>query len=216
MHSVIRNCLVAVMAITASSGMVRAQSAGAPGPARLGVIGGVNIAKIGGDSDFDDADNRVGLLFGASVVKPFSRYFSLEVEALYSMKGFTISELSDDFTFKLNYLELPVLARFEMANSSAATPHLYAGPALGIRVGCGAKAEGISVDCEELEDGLDVKIKSIDLGLMLGAGVDVPMGKNTFTVGLRYTLGLTALLSEDDSKNRAIGLYAGFGIPLGR
>lgn len=214
MKCVVRSSFLAVMAFCVSSTDLQAQAASAKGPARLGVIGGLNIAKIGGDSDFDDADNRIGLLLGASFVKPFSRNFSLEVEGLYSMKGFTISDLGDDVTFKLNYLEFPVLARFEMANSSAVTPHLYAGPSLGIRIGCGAESSGVSIDCEELEDGFDVKIKSLDLGLMLGAGVDVPLGRNTFTVGLRYTLGMTSLLSDDDSKNRAIGLYGGFSIPL--
>jgi len=205
---------IAVGTAAALSTQAVAQGASEVGPARLGLLGGVNLAKVGGDNEMEDVKNRMGVLLGATFVKPMTANFSLELDALYSMKGFKQSEGGEDATFKVNYLEIPILARIELGKAGAASPHLYAGPAIGLRIGCEAEFMGVSVKCDEFDD--EEEIKSLDFGAMLGGGVDVPMGNNTFTVGVRYTLGLAKISEESDAKNRAIGLYAGFSMPLKR
>lgn len=189
--------------------------------ARIGVMGGVNLAKFSVE-DPDDADlsNRVGLLAGLSYARPRPGSFGFEMDLLFSAKGAKSVDGSDELTFKLNYLEVPVLLRYDFATTGGVRPHLAAGPSLALRTGCSAEGSSggvsASVDCDALEEELDVKFKSVDVGATVGGGLDFAVGRNTFTVGARYTLGLVSIVEDETSKNRALSLFAGISMPLRR
>lgn len=210
--------------LCAASAVIGSAQLAAQAPAnraRIGVMGGINLAKLAGD-DVDDAKNRVGVLGGLSYVRNWGGAAGLEMDILYSAKGVKSVEGNDEFTIKLNYLEIPVLLRYDFPSTSAVRPHLAIGPSLAFRTGCGAETKtggaSVSVDCDELQEGLDVKLKSFDLGATVGGGLDFAMGRNTFTVGARYTMGLMAVADadDDDTKNRVISLFAGISMPLRR
>ena len=62
-------------------------------------------------------------------------------------------------------------------------------------------------------------LKSIDLGAMVGAGLEIGLTESVFLVldGL-YNLGLTKMGDsglDDDVKNRAFSFLAGLSFPLG-
>ncbi|QJR36675.1 porin family protein [Gemmatimonas groenlandica] len=192
-----------------------AQSTAAP---RIGVIGGVNLAKVGGD-DVDEAGTRTGLLAGVSLTKPLSGAFSLELNGLFSQKGAKDLEEGTNAALKLNYLEVPILLRYDVKTTGGVHPHFSGGVSLGYQTGCKISASdgGVSgeVSCSLLEgeDGTDVK--KFDVGLVAGAGLNFALANNRmFTVGARYNYGLSDLFEDASVQNRAIQLYAGFSIPL--
>ena len=55
-----------------------------------------------------------------------------------------------------------------------------------------------------------------DVGIVAGAGVDFKSGSTTYTIGARYTFGLTDLTDQANLRNRALQLFAGVAIPLTR
>ena len=72
----------------------------------------------------------------------------------------------------------------------------------------------MSVDCADI--GADVK--SVDMGVMALAGLDIQAGSGSVIVDVAYDLGLTNINSTSDGgsiKNRTLYVMAGYQIPLG-
>jgi len=153
-----------------------------------------------------------GFSGGAFFCYQSSDMFALQPELIYSMKGSkyegTEMGMPFDATFTVEYLELPVLAKIILSTGET-KPYLLAGPALGILLSSEGKVEmgGISIS-DELED-----VKSIDFGLVLGAGIDIDLGTGTLLFDARYNLGLTSIddsVDDGDIKNSVISFNVGY------
>lgn len=169
-------------------------------PLTWGVKAGVNAADLYGD-DVSSSDTRAGFNGGLFVNYRFSKMFGVQPEVLFTQKGGDLSNgLAENGTteYSLNYLEIPVLAKFYIPTNSMLEPNIYVGP----KVGFNLSGEANDTD-------IDDDLKNADFGLAFGAGLDFNMGpkRNMLkTVGLdvRYTLGLTDtfdLPNEPDVKN---------------
>jgi len=92
---------------------------------------GLNIANFGGkDAEPDEGVNRqprVGFAFGGFVRYPLYDFISLQLEALYTQKGAGYIAIFRILTFKLAYLELPLILMLHPTNSVS----IYLGPAFG-------------------------------------------------------------------------------------
>lgn len=71
---------------------------------------GLNIASL---TKADDTDSR--LVAGAEFIYQASDMLGLILGVLYSMQGCTATENKVDYTYKLNYINLPVLANVYVA-----------------------------------------------------------------------------------------------------
>jgi|AntRauTorcE11897_2_1112592.scaffolds.fasta_scaffold36344_1 opacity protein-like surface antigen len=171
--------------------VVNQQSAHAQ--ADFGIRGGVNFATISADGF--SPDSRTGLLVGAYANFGMDGAISIQPEVLYSAKG---ASFGDNET-KLDYVEIPILAKYTIDTDGSLAPHFYAGPYVGINVS--AKNEN--------DDDISEGISSTDFGLTLGGG----LGFDSFNIGARYSLGLSNIADADnagDSKNRVFSIVAGF------
>jgi hypothetical protein len=184
----------------------------------VGVYGGVNFAKFGGD-DVGDVETRTGFQAGAFASIPLGRIVSLMPGVAYSQQG-TGVDIGGGVTgtFKLDYIEVPLLLKLAapLQGSPKLRPYAVLGPAVGFEVGCKVKAQSGSqsaeVDCDDPTLGLQTK--PVEVGLHFGAGLEV----SQFFVGLRYQLGLTSLDdsgADADIKNRVLAIVAGYGFRLG-
>jgi hypothetical protein len=193
-----------------------------PGDVAVGFKGGLNLANWGGE-DGSGSDSKTGFAAGGVLDYDFSNVFALQFEVLYTQKG--VKEESGGVTdkFKLNYIEVPVLAKFMIGvkPGAKAIPHVFAGPSVAFEVGCSVSEEGggvsLSADCSEL----GLSTNSVDVGAVFGAGVDILAGaKGRVTLDARYTLGLTNIIDEFlgftnfDVKNQNISFMAGYTIVL--
>lgn len=92
-----------------------------------GIRTGLNISTLNFDSDTSpldtDSDNRFGAFVGGFVNWKFSNKLSLLTEIQYSAAG------SKDRELRVNYLQLPVLLRLELARNLT----LGAGPMVSLR-----------------------------------------------------------------------------------
>jgi hypothetical protein len=55
-------------------------------------------------------------------------------------------------------------------------------------------------------------VKSQDLGLVAGAGLEHPLGRGRLGFDIRYTAGMSSLSkgTGDDIKNGALGIFVGY------
>jgi Outer membrane protein beta-barrel domain len=184
---------------------------------QAGAKGGFNIATIGwSNSDPKPTiSSRNGGIIGGYVAKD-GKKMGLAVEVLYSQKGAHLDFSSTGFIntadLKLDYVEIPVLFRFNIPNDKTVI-HIYAGPVFAFsvkdeitntfRTTTQTTPATVTTD--------DAGAKSSDTGIAIGAQVDV----HKFLVDVRYNWGLMNV--NDDSsagqpkvKNKCFSLMFGY------
>jgi hypothetical protein len=184
----------------------------------LGFQAGLSMAKFGGKDLGGDASYRMGFGGGALLKVPLSDVLSVQPELSFMQKG-AEEETSDyDANIKLNYLEIPVLLRFDVPTDGTIDPFFMLGPSMAIKVGCkiGGESGGTSVEVDCDEAGLEVT--SVDFGGMLAAGIGIDAGPGQMFVQGRYYAAFTGLDSSDqdaDEKNRGWFFSGGYSFPIG-
>ena len=183
----------------------------------VGVMAGVNLSKIGGD-DITSADNRTGLLGGVFVTFHLTNTFGLQPEVLYSQKGASDnSDPSFDATFKLDYIDVPLLLRYDIPVVGPIRPFFVAGPSFGLQVKCEVEASSdgatASADCDRIADSSEIQFqkKTFDLSGVVGAGLDFRLGGTTLMVGARYEHGFSDVVEDASARNRTWSIVAGLG-----
>lgn len=184
-----------------------------------GFKAGLNISRLGGGDAEDYCSNqKVGFCAGGFVALTLTDYFSLQAEALFTMKGakFDYSnsvsyydslhlyfggssyQIDGSGTWNFNYLEIPILFRFSVPTNSKShlEPFGILGSSLGIRLDSRMKfeyqiwpSEGDS-QSGVLSDEIGDIVSSPDLALIFGAGTDLFLHVGTLSVEARYTFGL--------------------------
>jgi hypothetical protein len=190
---------IAVMVLTAGS--LQAQEI------RFGAKAGVNFASGVGD-DADGLDGRTGFNVGAVAKIGIGELFAVQPEIIYSAQGYKQDIDGMEVTGKLDYINIPVLADFTIAEGLS----LQGGPQFGINVTDEAEFEGNTSSLEA---------KSIDFGAALGIEYRLPMG---VFIQARYATGLSSSLDdievdlgelgtsviERDVKNSVISVSVGY------
>ncbi|MFH1374115.1 MAG: porin family protein [bacterium] len=190
--------------------MASATASSAQNRIETGVKAGVNFANRFGD--IHPQDWKTGFCGGGFVAFYVNDIFAIQPEVLFSMKGSKWTRPStfgdERITVKLNYWEIPVLAKLALPTQSTIRFTLFAGPSLGIKLSAKARVESpAGTKTEDIEE-----IKKTEFGVAFGVGVDLRRGKNTLTFDVRYTHGLTTIdeynMCED--KNKVVSLMVGY------
>ncbi len=143
---------------------------------KFGVKAGINFSNFGGD--IENTDGKIGALVGGFAEIKLSDKFAVQPELMFSMMG----AKSDDVTLNLNYIAIPVMAKFFATEQFS----IEAGPQVGFLMSAKAKADG---ETEDIKDSFN----STDFGMNLGLGYDFT---ENIGVGLRYNLGLSNILKD--------------------
>jgi len=137
---------------------------------------------------------RNSFLVGGYATIMFNDKVGIQPELFYSSMGAVAPGVIGGSTiYKLNYVSLPVLFRYQFSKKW----NLIAGPQLGIL----ASAKSDDTDIKS-------NLNSSDFGLTLGLGVD--LGK--MNIGARYYSGLTNITksSGQTDKNYAVQVVVGY------
>lgn len=141
---------------------------------RLGAKLGLNLASIGGDAyaGVGSLGSRTSFHIGGLAEIPLMGKLALQPELLYSSEGSDWSWGLGDDDIKLDFIRVPVLAKFYFIEGLSAE----AGPVFGVLVSADAAGE-------------DVKdsYKSFDTAIGIGASYRLNMG---VFFSLRYNKGL--------------------------
>lgn len=178
--------------------------------AQVGIKAGVGFATINEEGDGisqDDIDNRsivvpvLGLTFGINIAD----ILTIQPELLYTQNGgsnsYTLLGAVTKNTYRINYLELPVLAKLQFgnANQDGVGVHIAAGPWIGYALN-GKRTSKTTRDDTVL---IDVKdnftfddkdnAERINYGMIGAAGVSF----GNVVLDLRYNYGFNNLLDND-------------------
>jgi len=166
-----------------------------------GVKGGLNLSSLRGSHGL--IDGKRGVAGGGFLIYPLSPEFSLEADALFTMKGGKLEGPGPEIFYILDYIEVPVLARFDVPLEGEVRPHVYFGPTLGIKLSARARTAGIDQNLSAA--------KTLDSGLAFGASADFLAGTHRLVVDARYGFGLTNAVSLFGFylKNDVFSLMAG-------
>lgn len=193
-----------------------AHSQGLPVPVRVGVKGGFASADLQSDR-FGGSQRRSGFTGGLLALVNPSGDFGLQAEVLYTQKG-DESELPvqdggnlqfDTVTLKLDYVEVPVLARLQAPLLGSAFLSPYGGPVFAFKVNEDNGDLGLA-DFEGTPEDVELA-SSTDFGVAFGAafGIDGEIGR--LVVDARLVAGLSDIGNEtvqvrDGRITRTIGL----------
>ena len=154
------------------------------------------------DDEFSDSyGNRFGPAIGAFVTIPLNERISVRPELWYLRKGAQASfdfsffgeDLSFESSFLFDYIEVPVLFAYTPRTGGNTVPNLFAGPSVGFLTAAKYKIEAAG----ESESGnIKSSLKSTDISLIFGGGLDFGIGSRSFVVDIRYMLGLSNILKS--------------------
>lgn len=184
-------------------------------PATLGVLVGMNRSTLAGTDAASDLQKHTGLMLGVATVLPSKSRVSLEIDGLYTIKGFRSPGAASHFDLLFNYVEVPVLARIWLSNSPNGF-HLDAGPAFAFRLTCsGILVSGIKMrmTCDDVEETNDTKVSRTDFGAVVGFGADLDGEVAILTLGARYNYGVKKVFDDSQSYNRVLSVYASVSRP---
>jgi outer membrane protein with beta-barrel domain len=161
--------------------------------AQLTFKAGASFASTSESELVPDVSNKTGLAVGVGFGFKFGNgTFALHPELLYVQKGGDLGASGD---LKIDELDVPLLAQFNLSILESLSPFLYAGPQAEFELSCTAA----DTDCVDTE--------SLRWGGVVGLGVG--LGQR-FTGELRYNWTFNNISDALDSKPRTILLLAGF------
>lgn len=178
----------------------------------IGIKGGLNMSNLNIDG-IDDENMRPGYHVGAFFNLPISDGFAIQPEVLYSTKGTradynqdlgVFGEFNAETKFKLDYIDIPILAVFRFGDAF----EIHAGPYFGFLASSKFEVDG---DVEMDEDLDSDNFKSLDYGLAGGLALNF----EALQIGARYNYGLQEIQDSDaadlllgDSKNSYFQVFA--------
>lgn len=168
----------------------------------FGVKGGVNFTNMTSDG-FEDNNSRTGFHLGVLAEIPVSDRFSVQPEVLYSTHG--TEEEGSNYTneYKLDYIQVPVIAKFYLIDGLA----LEAGPSFNFLVQEEYDFESGVLDIESDTD----YASTFEFGGALGASYKF---NNGFFLNGRYVIGFTDAFDSDSFDEDAIN-NNGFQLGVG-
>ncbi len=184
----------------------------------IGFKGGMTYSKL--DVEGDDAGDYLGKFGGGGFVRFGFAGLGMQAELLALTKGSKEDFEGSSASLKLDYIEVPVLARFGLGANPMISPYIMVGPAFAFETGCSAELSGgggnIGADCDDT----DFPRKKFDIGAAGVAGLEFRAGPGNILVEGRYTHGLLNINDDDrvgnDGKimNRSFAVMAGYAITL--
>jgi len=155
----------------------------------FGAKAGLNFATVTGN--VSDRSILVGVHFGGMAEVSINKQLAVQPEVLFSMQGTSYSKKGNT---QLNYLLLPVIGKYYIIENLS----LEAGPQLGVLLSARDGGENAKKN-----------ISSTDIGFNIGAGYKLD---NKFNFGIRYSIGLTNINNNGNSKinNAVLQLSLGY------
>jgi hypothetical protein len=171
---------------------------------------GINLSTMTAKSMGISLDPKtlIGFHLGVMADVPLSGPISLQPGILYSAKGSKYKYFSEEASISPGYIEIPVHVAYHL-NIEKAQIFVFAGPYFGYGVGgkakYGSESQSLKFGSGESDD-----LKPFDVGIDLGAGVNL----NGFLVSVQYGLGLANLspvtTDNTEMKNRVIGISVAY------
>lgn len=203
---------------------------------RFGSHGGLAMATIteldptqafGGFSF--ERKRRIGAQAGVFATIPVRGAWSVQPELNYTQKGVRVETSfapvdggPATFDLDLDYVEVPMLLRFDAARNRTWHPFAVAGPSLGVRVRCQSdlSTSGVTFSSRcNAPDGalytIDTPFKRTEISGVFGLGLTGPLGRRRSYAELRYARSLSTINDQAEiplsPKHSGVSILFGVG-----
>ncbi|HLO54662.1 MAG TPA: porin family protein [Saprospiraceae bacterium] len=188
----------------------------------MGVRISTNIASFNISEDLsedEDLNYKMGFGLGLYYKVALDENLSFQPEINYVQQGAKSSGevigLSYKNVFKFNYIQIPILAKYQFGDQNRVNFFVEGGPYVGFGIGKGKIESCLDGECdvEELSFGNtdDNDIKNPDFGIQLGGGIIV---NSKFSIDIRYVYGIQNLIIDSDEddflRNTAFNIGVGY------
>lgn len=173
--------------------------------AGIGIKGGVSLSGLlsatgdfrhflGYEIDWLSMGNLKGFQIGVFKTFDISKHFKFQPEIYYSVRGGDASEtfLFERIKFKvrINYLEFPLLLKYEIPLKGRFMPGLFLGPYAALKLSAKKRTEIWGrKEATDLES-----VKSLDYGAVFGGGIEVHIGSGQLILEIRSSYGLKNIM----------------------
>lgn len=165
-----------------------------------GIKGGITLANIKSVPPTFEGykwETKMGLAGGVFLEIGLPGPISIQPEVLYVQKGAKISfaegEITGTLKANIDYIEIPLLLKFNLVSGGLTIPSFYAGPYFGFNT----KAEFV-ISAAGYTETQDIKddIKNTEFGVTFGLGLTQKLGVMKLTFDARYDLGISNIIEE--------------------
>ena len=165
----------------------------------FGLKGGMITSNVTGVPDewSDSQDYRTGFTGGVFLNYAFDNEFSVQPELLYVPKG-TGGTLNYGFMdagaeAQLDFLEMPVLAKYTFSTGGKFRPCIFVGPSIGVAVD-----SDLELSTGMMSTSMDISrfTSDTDFGIVAGAGIGYETSRGLLTFDARYQRGFTNVLED--------------------
>lgn len=165
----------------------------------------MNVASTSSESNAFDTNPRTGLVIGFAYGMQLSKHYPLWLEAslLYSEKGGKTHQDGDKVTYRLGYLQLPIVAKYGINMDD----DLYLQPFFGGYLSVGITGKMKNYGTRESESVFD-NMKRFDGGLRAGCGLEYKM----MYVEVGYDLGLANIAKDEFDNTKTRCFFVNLGI----
>jgi hypothetical protein len=166
-----------------------------------GIKGGALFATVPDFSEIgEEMDHRLGVTGGVFLTLSLLPGLAIQPEAIFTQKGATATLSDGDYSLKLDYLDIPVLARLSFG-AGGVKVYGFAGPSFNIRL----KAEaGFGDDMVDISE----ELEKSDVSFVAGIGVEI----SKLLIEGRWLKSVKDIAFEDDVelKPQGFAIMAGF------
>ena len=200
---------VAVLLVCFNAAMASAQDR------QWGGKAGVTVSALDYQTSSDNPGyhNRVAASGGGFFVQPLIGVLAVQLEGLYVSKGAEIASkdtVDTTGTLKLDYIDVPALARVTFVRATSHSIYAFGGPVPGFRI----SAQHTTSVGRPIRSGATVDIKDtvefFEFSVLAGIGADI--GSHG-VLDARYEWGLTNVIkdvtADHTARNRAFTVLVG-------
>ena len=173
----------------------------AAGELSAGAKAGFNLSNLTGTPAYWESykDYKTGFTGGLVLLYEFNDQLAIQPELLYSQRGVQ-SNLYEGFilvdvTASFNYVELPILLRYQVPLKGKFKPYVFAGPSISYSL-----SSELELSASILSASVDIgNLTHVsDFGLVAGGGFGYEVGSGVLTLDARVYYGFTNVLLTGD------------------
>ena len=188
-----------------------AAASAAPKIIGKGLMAGINVSRILGSDISELWVSKKGLVVGGFLVIGLNEHLAIQAEILFSQKGAiyeNVNKKNYTSSMSLSYFDVPVLANFYVPMSAGAKfhPYLFTGPSLALKIR-GRYTETVQGETTESEM---QDLRAVDLGLIIGAGMNVDLGAGKIGIEVRHWWSLASTLIDQDVKTNVLSILLSY------
>lgn len=181
---------------------------------------GLNLSNYWGNAD--NMRFKPGVNAGVFLSYSSLNHFGISADVLYSQRGAKYDTPVLKFTQRVNYLEIPVVARYYLTLNGDFRPNIFVGPSLGIKLN--ARRVNGDPNTNNINADNTGDFRDLDLGATGGFQLNWRTGsRQHFLIDARYTLGLSEVQTNlpnrwgarNNLQNSTISISLGYAFGVG-